>query len=218
MTDLLFQSNVEIGTALPLYDDPSFIKNEPMLFNADYAFAASNGGKITRAFLCALSKQWDRKEDIIIDSRVHMLMRGWWPCIPGWHHDDVPRKDSDGQPNYENPAYHAEHCMMLVNGGIAPTQFAIGTIRLPEARPGEITYGKWHPLVADAIREGRMSMMSAPDKRLIFFDAHTFHMGVRAERDGWRFFIRASRKTGRKATNEIRSQVQVYLETPHIGW
>lgn len=31
------------------------------------------------------------------DIKVHMLMPGQYPCIPGWHHDMVPRDESGRQ-------------------------------------------------------------------------------------------------------------------------
>jgi hypothetical protein len=41
-----------------------------------------------------------------------------------------------------------------------------------------------------------------------------------ANGNGWRFFIRASWSTDRvkNCTNEIRRQVQVYMENPVEGW
>jgi hypothetical protein len=68
------------------------IKNEPMFFNCDLDFAWDNGGNITRSFISNLPYDW-QDEGIVFDSRVHMLMPGWYPAIPGFHHDDVPRPD-----------------------------------------------------------------------------------------------------------------------------
>jgi hypothetical protein len=104
------------------------VKNETMLFSADYDFARRNGDGLTNLFLDNIPEDW-KQSDIIIDSRVHMLMKGWSPCIPGWHHDDVPRLREEthvrmkGQPNYENPEYYSEHLLFLINAGIAPTEF-----------------------------------------------------------------------------------------------
>jgi len=35
--------------------------------------------------------------DYIIDVKVHMLMPGQYPCIPGWHLDMVPRDKDNNQ-------------------------------------------------------------------------------------------------------------------------
>ena len=60
----------------------------------------------------------------------------------------------------------------------------------------------------------------AESGKYIQFDCNTFHTGVKAVKGGWRWFIRLSRNTDRtkNITNEIRRQVQVYLEEPMAGW
>jgi len=47
-----------------------------------------------------------------------------------------------------------------------------------------------------------------------------YHDIRRVCKDGWRWFIRLSRNTDRQKsmTNELRKQVQVYLEYPKAGW
>lgn len=34
------------------------------------------------------------KKDYVIDIKVHMLMPGQYPCVPGWHCDFIPRDES----------------------------------------------------------------------------------------------------------------------------
>lgn len=216
---MYFQSEVEsVGVFNTIWTDEE-IKNEPMLFNCDFESAYTLGGPITRHFLHRLLNT-DKNlvcQDIIIDSRVHMLMPNWYPCIPGMHHDDVPR-DSTGQPNYINPEYKATHFMGLVNGHIAPTQFALGGIDLELPEQGKIIYKEWHPQVMKAIEDGTMSSYSAESGQILKFDHTAFHQGTKAVSSGWRWFIRASINSKRKPTNEIRKQVQVYLEHPMEGW
>lgn len=197
--------------------DVATIKNEPMLFNCDLAFAWYKGGPITRAFINALPTSWQH-DRVVLDSRTHMLMKGWYPCIPGWHHDDVPRSTANGQPNYENPEYHSTHILGLVNAEVAPTEFAIGSIELEV--PEQMIYKKWHPQVEEAVRMGDLKLAKARSGVLYAFDCDTFHQGVRAAKDGWRWFARVSQNTDRYKTisNEIRSQVQVYMEFPMEGW
>lgn len=193
------------------------VKDEPMLFNCDWPAAQALGGPITRGFLAALSELWD-PAGVIVDSRVHMLMPGWWPCIPGWHHDDVPRTRIDGQPDYESPAYLAQHVMALAGADVCPTEFAIGRCSLPDVSVGEVYYKTWHPMVDALVRNGRMTSWLTPVDRLVLFDWQSFHQGTRSRGNGWRWFCRATRNTGRKPTNETRKQVQVYLERPMEGW
>lgn len=164
----------------------------------------------------------------VFDSRVHMLMPGWYPAIPGWHHDDVPRPEiptgqhfiTAGQPDYETPRYHAEHIMGLVNADICPTQFIDGCFEMPAVPEGELIYRTWDAIIRKAIDDGDITPIDAPDRKLISFNCDTFHTGTKAISNGWRWFGRVSRNTDRvnKITNEIRSQVQVYLEFPMEGW
>ncbi len=86
MSDVIpIDSGILLGKKLDIKYNKSDLKSEPMLFRATREFARFVGGPLTKAFLNALD--W---EDCLIDSRVHMLMPGMYPCIPGWHHDDVP--------------------------------------------------------------------------------------------------------------------------------
>lgn len=207
--------------------DESKVKTEPMFFNSSYQFAMEHGGEITKAFLEALPDDW-KKSEIVFDSRVHMLMPGWYPAIPGYHHDDVPRPViptgqhfiTAGQPDYDNPRYEAEHIMGLVNAHICPTKFVVGKCEMSPIPDGELIYRKWHSEIIEKIANNELEVHSAPDKQLIHFDCYSFHTGDKAQTNGWRWFGRVSRGTDRvnHITNEIRSQVQVYLEFPMEGW
>lgn len=210
-----FDSKCHVGQELRQFVEAE-LKNEPMFFNCDPAFAYKNGGPITRAFIDAFPASG---LPTVMDSRVHMLMPGWMPAIPGWHHDDVPRTAESGQPDYAAPAYHSTHVLALVGGDLAPTEFAIGRHRLPEIGPGEgNVYKHWHGMVEDQIANGTLNRMVVPSNRLVYFDWQTMHQAVPAVAGGWRWFGRASWSTERKPTNEIRKQVQVYLTAPHEGW
>lgn len=90
-----------MGDYLPTFTDNE-VKNEPMLFSCDRDASIALGGPITKAFLDSLYPEFLNHPDFILDTRVHMLMPGWFPCIPGYHHDDVPRNNTNGQPNYDN--------------------------------------------------------------------------------------------------------------------
>jgi hypothetical protein len=194
------------------------IKNEPMFFNSDLKYAYKNGGEITKSFIENLPTDWIFDE-VVFDSRVHMLMKDWYPCIPGWHHDDVPRTNN-GQPNYENQHYFSEHILGIVNSGICPTKFALGDAYMPPVLDNEIVYEKWNKVVESEIKEGVLRSVDVFDRTLTYFDCNTFHTGQKALSNGWRWFGRVSRKTDRvkNITNEIRVNCQVYLEFPTKGW
>ena len=216
MEKILIESNITVGRKLKSFS-PETIKNEPMFFNCTWTYAYDNGGTPTKQFLLALPENL-HNDQTIIDSRVHMLMEGWFPCIPGFHHDDVPREREDGQPDYHNPSYRSQHALVLYNGDICPSEFALGASEFPEVPIGGKYYKVWHPLVVEKINKGELKNFSAPSDTMIYFDDRTWHQGTRAVANGWRLFIRASWNTGRKPTNEIRRQVQVYLENPMEGW
>lgn len=218
--------NSQITDKGPFDGEREDIKNEPMFFNCGYDFAYEKGGPITKSFLSALPDGWQK--DVVFDSRVHMLMPGWYPAIPGFHHDDVPRPEippgqhfiTAGQPDHDNPRYRSEHILGLVNSDICPTVFALGECIMPGVPEGELIYRTWHVEVERLLKEGRLKEYRAPSNQLIYFDCNTFHSGVKATGNGWRWFGRISRNTDRvkKITNEIRKQVQVYLEFPMEGW
>lgn len=203
------------------------IKNETMFFNCDLEFAYDNGQEITKSFIDNLPEDW-KKGEVVFDSRVHMLMPGWYPAIPGYHHDDVPRPEiatgqhfiTAGQPDYDNPRYLSEHILGLVNAQVAPTDFAIGSCTLSQIPDGDLIYRQWHKEVLELIDKGEMKRAQCPDRTLIQFDWQTFHQGTKAVSSGWRWFGRVSRNTDRtkKITNEIRRQAQVYMEFPMEGW
>ena len=207
---------------LPLFDAQA-VKTEPMFFSASLNFAWTHGGPITRAFLDAMPSEFAANQTAYLDSRVHMLMPGWYPCIPGWHHDDVPRNTSDGQPNYRDPPYRTRHVMALVNGYIAPTEFLEGPVDVPVPVPGPAIYKQWDDAITrqiadipDSIRAFRVER--AHDGAVIEFDCDTFHRGTAAVRNGWRWFGRVSIGRARQAPSEIRRQVQVYMPTINVGW
>jgi len=230
MNLLTFHSNY---TQLPgfLSDyTPLEIEQEPQFFSADLAWAWDKGGPITRDFLLHLPEEWRLDKTVILDSRVHMLMPGWLPCIPGWHLDDIPRTRQDGQPDHSNPSYRAEHVLALV-GDCSRTAFLVGDIQLHDVPDGQLgiggvcpetsIYGKWHEdieLALELAPAGTLRVAYAPERRLLQFNDQSFHRGVVATHAGWRWFARVTRGSDRKAFNKVRTQTQVYLPAPNVGW
>jgi len=218
-------SDWTLDKKLPEFDETA-IKNEPMFYNSDLHFALRNGGPITKAFIDALPLEW-HEAPCKFDSRSHMLMPGWWPCIPGYHHDDVPRTRMDGQPNYDQDQIRAEHCFALINGDICPTHFAIGEAYFNEVPLGELVYRQWHKEVESLIGNRLLRLYAAPSNQLIFFNDRTWHAGSQAVKTGFRWFGRITRYFDKKRNaifppnkinNELRKQVNVYLSVPYEGW
>ncbi|UOX40381.1 hypothetical protein UGMREWDR_CDS0062 [Aeromonas phage GomatiRiver_11] len=222
----IFNSQFKLRSSFAETISNDEIKNEPMFFNSDLNFAHENGGPITRSFIEALPSDW--QYDVVFDSRVHMLMPGWYPAIPGYHHDDVPRPPipvgqhfaTAGQPNYDDPHYLSEHILGLVNAEICPTHFATGEAEFSQIPDGELIYRQWHKEVLQKLESGELDFHVAPDRRLVQFDWQTWHTGSKTVKNGWRWFGRVSRNTDRILTisNEIRRNAQVYMEFPMEGW
>jgi hypothetical protein len=211
-----FNSQVQLGNKVADYTQEE-VKNEPMLFSCDLKAAYNLGGKITRAFLKNLPQEFYYDERLIIDSRVAMLQKGWYPSIPGFHVDDVPREREDKQPNHINPSYRARHCMLLV-GDCSLTRFALGEGQLEEPDLGTVIYGDWHPKVVDMVNKGELKEYTAPEKQLIMFDWQTFHEATAATKNGFRIFLRATIDSNRPHVNERRINCNVYLPNPMEGW
>lgn len=210
---MLITSEMVLGQSFPLVDEMT-IKSEPMLHRADWEFAYKHGGPLTRQFLVHLP-WWS--DVVLIDSRVHMLMPGMYPCIPGWHHDDVPREREDGQPNYIDPSYRAEHCMALW-GDCSLTEFAIGEHLVDIPPVGKKIYKELSPIVERLCEDGMLKRVIAPEGRMIYFDWETWHKGTPATKNGFRFFIRATRWSKLPAKNEIRLNANVYMPVIEEGW
>lgn len=202
------------------------IKNEPMLFGASNDFAARAGGRITREFLQSIYNVWGASE-IVIDSRVHMLKKGWYPCIPGWHLDDFLRGPLTNQPMIFDPRVEkTEHILAVIDGGTGSlTEFLEASINIPDdivdtaQKIHSTVYGVIHDLI-EVERDWLpwASFSKVEPNTMVQFNGHTFHRGLPAARDGWRFFIRATRLSTRVPTNEVRKQTQVYIPNENEGW
>lgn len=223
MTDLTFHSTHEHLGMLRSYTAAE-IEAEPMFFDASLHFASEHGGPITQDFCDHLTPgiPW------LIDSRVHMLMPGWFPAIPGWHHDDVPRSRSDGQPNYDNPAYQSQHIACVIDATDQPTEslteFIEGMVTLPYPYGrGRSVYGYWNDeleaqLFESSVKKPSIFRLSVLSREVIGFDCNAFHKAVPAKTFGWRMFIRATTNTKDVAVDKIRRQANVYLPQPMEGW
>jgi hypothetical protein len=215
----LFNPKVEIVGKVPEFKIGE-VMSEPMLFSADLDFAFSEGGTLTKSFIKNLPSDYLR-EKVVIDSKVVMLKKGWFPCIPGWHLDEIPQTcpNNPGQPNLKTPEYTAEHIMCLVGDEISNTLFVNSPIELDVPTTGTI----WVELdrqINKKLSRGSetINVFRVPMNTLVKFDHESFHKGQRANGDGWRWFIRATKGSNRQPINKIRTQVQVYIESENTGW
>lgn len=170
------------------------IEEEPMLFQASVGFARAHGGPLTQALLrdiehVACTQYLERMR---IDTRSHMLMPGWYPCIPGWHCDfmhatsegvQIPRKSRDAQ---------VQHYMFVSSGPC--TEFA-------KARdvPYSLSEFRWKNV--DAALNDKLEGFPIPEQKIVAFDANELHRGTphRGQPGHWRFFFPRNRLRSRGA-------------------
>jgi hypothetical protein len=159
---------------------------------------------------------------VSIDSRTHMLMPGWYPCIPGWHCDDFYRPD--GQPDLENLP-PIQHYSVVFGADVAttefiwtPTEFASPT-EIYEVEDSEAPlYGYYNQFWNSRTSLDGVVKRKASSGELIQFSGLSFHRGLAAVKSGWRTFVRVTVSDHREPKNEIRKQTQVYLTDPFKGW
>ena len=191
------------------------LEQEPMLFGADVDFAFAYGGPITQEFLSRLPMRtgW------LIDSRVHMLKSGWYPAIPGWHIDSIPRSKTNRQPDFSIDCSSLE-CVMAVVGNQTQclTEFLRPGTGLDLWCPDGKRWSDFSREINSSIRDGEVEPMSVPLCGVVKFGPKDFHRAVAATGDCWRMFIRACRGHSTPPTNKIRRQTQVYLHELEAGW
>jgi hypothetical protein len=154
-----------------------------------------------------LTRQW---RYVSVDSRVHMLMKGMYPCIPGWHCDDFFRPQG-GQPDLLN-APPSEH-VFVVLGKCSLTRFVARPLSLPLDYEGTL-YGTLHKRI-EALAPETFQVGPGEFWR---FTQKTLHRGEPAAENGWRVFIRVTGSDHWEPVNELRTQTQVYLTAPFKGW
>ena len=224
-------------------DTPSqeLIENTPTLARCSIEDAAVYGGTLTREALGAMQLRGDRRY-IIVDTKVHHLLPGFIPSIPGWHTDGVPRGESGlnpnnhGEPNLraqveadedDAPRYH-----LLVTGSHAPTEFFV--------RPWTVDLVNWSNLGSDLYREMTREVNAAldhlhrmdtyyaheatwktPENTVVEWDWWNIHRATPATARGWRFLIRVTETDHiepRRSPNDfIRRQNMVYAPV-EFGW
>ncbi len=91
---------------------------------------------------------------------------------------------------------------------------------MPAIAEGGLIYREWHKEVIRLLECGELESVMAASGKMYHFNWQTFHQCTKAVGSGWRWFIRLTRNsdTVKSPMNEIRKQVQVYLEFPMEGW
>lgn len=225
MVRVLFNRNpIRIGRTIE-QPPTEVIKNTPALWNASLDDALKYGGELTRAAIGAMDLKFDRKY-IIVDTKIHMLMPGFYPAIPGWHTDGVPRgkdlrpdvKDAPNifaQENMSSSRFH-----LLVTGEGCLTKFINGPLELdvPDEPSADL-----YKVITEQIssREEDLEIVESPSCTVVEFDWWNLHTGVRAKKHEWRFLIRVTETDHMEPQTDlrkiIRTQQQVYVPE-QFGW
>ena len=198
------------------------IEQETCLYSADPIFAIRNGGPLTLSIMKKLLEevnfitQDDNYRYPIIDTRVHMLMPGQCPAIPGWHCDNVPRSSYNAQPDLALISPHQINYTVLIGSeeNIAPTEF-INREKIIPFNPEKV-WGSVSDFINQNMESFWHDIISVEDGTILEFNGPTIHRATPATKRGWRFFFRMSFMSN-PAQNKIRNQSMIYA-TEDMGW
>lgn len=203
------------------------IKAERQFYRASWRFASEcptfQSRGILGSFLNIIDPRINQSfRHCSIDSRISMLMPGWYPCIPGWHCDDFYRPTWE-QPDLENVLEKApaQHFMVAV-GETSFTEYISDPLNAPTFKIGELYNGtkveKLYSAYDQHINSLRPKTFQVENGEVLEFGPTDFHRGMPAGKRGWRIFIRATFSNHREPKNEIRPNSQVYLPNSEFGW
>ncbi len=185
-------------------------KEEKMLYQASVKFAWNNGGPILREFLDKLADTWRYTDNIIIDQRIHKLQEGYYPAIPGYHLDWIPRINK-GQDIDLTTIPDYEHVVLII-GETSLTEFVAEPVEFPETYSSFEPYNELLTIMPDLKTEHVVS------GDMVHFTSRDWHRPVPALGSEMRLLIRASRVDHIKPANEIRNQAQVYIPIQEASW
>ncbi|QUU29306.1 hypothetical protein SSEA_SKINNY_127 [Mycobacterium phage Skinny] len=226
-----FNSNpVELGPCVDLTTDQrKLIEATPNLRRASLSNAILYGGPLLRILLAQAPITGTHK-NVFVDTKVSMLMPGWWPAIPGWHTDGVPRYrevaggrvlDLAGKPSLPmqvtshhdgyRPIYHTIHV-----GNDCATEFLDGLLRMP------IDHDEDEQMYAEMTRKVNecttLRKLRAQEGRWHSWDWWNIHQATQATERGWRLLIRVTESDQAPDPHDfIRPQNQVYVPK-EFGW
>ncbi len=227
-TEVLFSRNPLILAGKMEEPPVSELKNTFALWNASFDDAVRYGGPVTREALRAMNLRHDRK-NIIVDTKIHMLMKGMSPAIPGWHVDGAPRDNlknpgGSGMPDTfaQEGDDHFNRYHLMVTGQGCLTQYINRPMYIPiPDKPSYDVYTMMSEHVSDRVKQDPSLIMTVPSCQAIEFDWWDVHTGVIASKNEWRFLIRVCESDyyePRKDLREvIRLQTQVYAPY-NFGW
>lgn len=192
---------------------------------ADVDDVVRYGGDVSRYALSCCPIKHDRAY-VVVDVKVHMLMRGMWPAIPGWHTDGVPRShdgspmgdlppDLSRQEGLRSPRYH----LVVFGGANSQTRFVRDRDVVLDLPAGVDLYAAMTRQVST--RED-LTFYDCPVDQVATWDWWEIHSATEARANGWRYLMRVT-ETDHLAPKKdlrdvIRTQQMAYMTSPEFGW
>ncbi len=196
---------------------------EPSLVSCSPIMVENSGGELAKVALHHVKQYY--KQDIlraekaglsaIIDTRVHRLMPGMFPAVPGWHCDAVPRCSYHGQPRFDLIIPEQFHVIVTLSTepkGVSHTEFVLDTIH-PKMGDNSV----YHDLHREIVRIGPRTEF-IPDGTFVKYYPKTAHRASAAHRRGWRMFFRFSMYPKPPIENVVPNVQQVYLLSEDNAW
>jgi len=222
MAKYTFNSNAfKVTDATDVYVSDDQIEGTPNLRRASLPDAVLYGGPAVRNLLERAPLVGDRNY-VFVDTKVTMLMPGWYPAIPGWHTDGVPRGDKGDPTDYGNPSLprqldlRSPRFHTVVAGVPCLTEFLSGDYELEiEHDQDSQMYTEMTNLVSNMAYHGRI-----PQPRVwSSWDWWQIHRATESTVRGWRLLIRVTESNLVPPTTNgfIRTQNQVYVPLDS-GW
>lgn len=225
--NLLFNRNPLIYGKSIEQPSTDTLKNTPQLWNASLDDALRYGGDLTKAAIGSMNLKFDRKY-IVVDTKIHMLMPKFYPAIPNWHTDGVPRgkelkpevKDYPNileQQNMTTSRYH-----LLVTGEGCLTQFINKPLML-DCYEGSENYNLYEDIGSQLKKYNKedLDIVTVPACTSVEWDWWNIHRGVQATKHEWRYLIRVTETDHLQPQTDLRqilrTQIQVYVPES-FGW
>jgi len=211
---MIVSSGFDPVAVLDPVDDAALAAETPV-FAADLPFARETGGERARAFLAALPADW-REVPLVVDSALVWLCAGASPGPRVFHHQTCSGAESDAgaAADAERAAEHIACCM----GVACPEQFVVGdvdgtdlAIGGTDPRAVAAAMRQREDRLAERLASGRLRLATAPLWSVYRFRWGALRRFPRAERSGFHFWIRATRRTERSAANLLRNMMTVTL-------
>lgn len=157
---------------------------------------------------------------VLVDTRISMITApGWYPSIPGWHGDYVPRGEN-GQPDLAAVDPRVQHFMILastVENPVSATEFLCDRVEL-QVDPDAVWKSVNQQLQTKENRTQRVQQLTWYQ-----FSQDALHQATPATTPGWRLFYRASilpvdHPNAQGPVNVIRRCTQIYMDVKTAGW